>query len=210
MAEEDPDPRQHQPEHVERKAPHAGPRRVVEIVTERHEPQLCELEALQPEGDAHHREAEQRSREQVLEADQPAAAEDDPEDVEDEVHASIYAGPAPPISGGGPPFRPWIRRSASLPTGPSGSKPFARSSAARAPARSPLSLSAMPRFRCARGLSCCLASAVRNSEMARSTSPLSSSSLPFCTCWSESLTSSTSSTLRPATLTRSARRIPVQ
>src|SRR6185295_5655196 len=188
VAEEDADPRQHEPEHVEREAPHAGSRRVIEVVTEWHEPQLCELEALQPEGNAHHGEAEQHPGEQVLEADQPAAAEDDPQDVEEEVHASIYAGPAPPISGG-PPFRPWIRRSASLPTGPPGSKPFARSSAARAPARSPLSLSAMPRFRCARGLSCCLASAARNSEMARSTSPLSSSSLPFCTCPSESLTS---------------------
>ena len=65
---------------------------IVDRPAERQEAQARHLEALQPERDPHHGEAEHGAGQRVFEGDEQAAAEEQPEDVQEEGHGEDIAG----------------------------------------------------------------------------------------------------------------------
>jgi dipeptidyl aminopeptidase/acylaminoacyl peptidase len=93
VGRKNPDPRDDDPEQVHHEAERAAPRgrRLLhDVLPEREEAEPGELEALKPERDADHGEAEQQAAEEVLEPDEEAA-EDDPDDVEEEPHGPWHS-----------------------------------------------------------------------------------------------------------------------
>src|SRR3954468_6652150 len=100
MAEEDPEAGQDEPENVEEEAQRARST-IVDALAERRQPQAGDLEALHAEGHADDGEAEHQARDAVLERDEPAPAEDDPEDVQEQRHGDgdrdnrfVYSSPS--------------------------------------------------------------------------------------------------------------------
>ncbi len=86
VGERDPESGAHKPQKIEYKR--GLTRRMIfyDLPTERHEREIGELEALHAKWREYHGEAEHDSDEQVLDAGEQAAAEDDPDQISQEAH----------------------------------------------------------------------------------------------------------------------------
>src|SRR5688572_1011638 len=86
VADEDPDAGEEEPEDVADRAEERNALVALDVLAKREQSQRGDLEALEPEGDADHGEAEQQPHHDVLEPDEETSAEDDPEDVQKQGH----------------------------------------------------------------------------------------------------------------------------
>lgn len=92
VAEEDPDPGYEDPqdveEHPERTCRKATAR-ADEILAEREQAEPRDLEALHPERDSNHRQAQEQPADHVLDEDDDATPEDGPQQVQDQGHRHL-------------------------------------------------------------------------------------------------------------------------
>jgi hypothetical protein len=90
VGQRDPHPGEDEPHDVEQHVARAALSAVVVVLPEGEQRQPGELEALQAERDPHDGEAAHQAHHRVLEREHQAAAEDRPQEVQDESHGGLY------------------------------------------------------------------------------------------------------------------------